>query len=434
MSPKKNIGNSSVRFDDWVKSREIMCWGTNAGASNIAYQGWRHFKEAFAPELIFRAINESPIPVKTCLDPFGGSGTTALACQFLGVFPKTIEVNPYLADLIESKLCRYNTLKLSEDFGDVVKKSYEVTPDVELLRANSPPTFYEPGVEGRWIFNYKVAERISCLLQAIFSMENELHARLFRALLGGVLVESSNVLINGKGRRYRNGWQERESLGNVLDNIFQLSVKQAISDIARYGDRLCNDYILQRGDSRELVGKVGDIDLCVFSPPYPNSFDYTDVYNIELWVMGYLSDKDSNKLLRGKTLTSHVQLHRVYEKKPSGSVLLDDCLKGLVACRADLWNKNIPEMVGAYFSDMLKVIKGVWDNLSENGTMWLVVGDSKYAGVVIRTAKILEQLLVSQGWVLLKSEAFRSMRVSAQQGGQFGLDETLVVFQKITPR
>lgn len=434
MSSSNKQEKSVVRFDDWVQSREIMCWGTNAGASSIAFQGWRHFKEAFAPELIHRAIIESPIPVRSCLDPFGGSGTTALACQFLGVLPKTIEVNPYLADLIEAKLCQYNTLRLSEDFGLLVKRSYEITPDVESLRKDAPSTFYEPGNDGRWIFNYKVAERLSCLLQAISSLTNQSHVRLFRALLGGVLVDASNVVINGKGRRYRNGWQGRVLPNNVLDNSFHLAVKRAVGDIARYGDRACNAYELQRGDSRDLVFNVDSIDLCVFSPPYPNSFDYTDVYNVELWAMGYLLGKESNRQLRSKTLTSHVQLHRNYEKKPSGSIILDECLKGLDVCRSVLWNKNIPEMIGAYFSDMLKVINGVHLSLSNNGTMWLVVGDSKYAGVIVRTAKILEQLLEPLGWTLVKSEAFRSMRVSAQQGGQYGLDETLIVFQKVTPQ
>ena len=59
-------------------------------------------------ELMARAVAESTIPVQRCLDPFGGSGTTALACQFLGTEPITIEVNPFLADLIEAKLTDYD--------------------------------------------------------------------------------------------------------------------------------------------------------------------------------------------------------------------------------------------------------------------------------------------------------------------------------------
>ena len=74
-------------FHHWINGREVVSLGTNAGAPALPFQGWRNIKEAFAPELIARALAESPVPVQRCIDPFGGSGTTGLACQFLGVHP-----------------------------------------------------------------------------------------------------------------------------------------------------------------------------------------------------------------------------------------------------------------------------------------------------------------------------------------------------------
>jgi hypothetical protein len=349
---------------------------------------------------------------------------------FLGVHPRTIEVNPYLADLIESKLCQYDPIGLSADFGRVVRLSYETLPQIECLSNNAPSTFYEPGESGRWIFNQPIAERLSCLLQAISKVDNLAHSRLFKSLLGGVLVEASNIIVNGKGRRYRSNWASRVIPNNYLDDLFQVSVKNAIGDIARHGARKYKNYSLYRGDSRILAGESGGVELCIFSPPYPNSFDYTDVYNVELWALGYLSSKESNRELRNKTLSSHVQIHRGYEKEPLDSDVLIMVMSALTKVRDKLWNKNIPEMVGGYFADLLKVIEGVKVNLSKDGTMWMVIGDSKYAGVMIPSAKILVELLVVRGWRLITVEPFRSMRVSAQQGGQYGLDETLLVMQK----
>jgi len=97
--------------------------GTNAGSVELPFQNWRRFKEAFAPELIAQAVRHSSVRVRSCLDPFGGSGTTALACQFLNVHPVTIEVNPFLADLIEAKLSKYSCDALARDFGLVVRRS-----------------------------------------------------------------------------------------------------------------------------------------------------------------------------------------------------------------------------------------------------------------------------------------------------------------------
>ena len=96
--------NACIQFSDWTGDRSISTVGTNAGAPILPFQTWRPFKEAFAPEIVERALSESAGSVRHIADPFGGSGTTALAAQFFGVRPTTIEVNPFLADLIEAKI------------------------------------------------------------------------------------------------------------------------------------------------------------------------------------------------------------------------------------------------------------------------------------------------------------------------------------------
>src|SRR5690606_28785521 len=192
----------SLAFEQWTKGREVPTLGTNAGAERLPFQGWRHFKEAFAPELVARAIKECEIPVKRCIDPFGGSGTTALACQFLGVEPVTIEVNPYLADLIEAKLGQYDTTSLLQELGQIVRTVRNINSTVHDL-SWLPPSFVEPGVKERWLFEKAVAQRIESYRLAIEQVPSALHRMFFKAILGGFIVDVSNVYINGKGRRYR---------------------------------------------------------------------------------------------------------------------------------------------------------------------------------------------------------------------------------------
>ena len=55
-----------VTFEDWTKRRVVPSIGTNAGADELPFQNWRHVKEAFAPELIARAIAHSKLSVKRC--------------------------------------------------------------------------------------------------------------------------------------------------------------------------------------------------------------------------------------------------------------------------------------------------------------------------------------------------------------------------------
>ena len=138
---------SKVTFHDWTHNRDLPSFSTNAGAQRLPFQDWRHFKESFAPELIARAVKESPIPVERCIDPFGGSGTTALACQFLGVHPVIGEVNPYLADLIEAKLTAYPSIAgLKDDLYAILQADITSAPVTARSRfAAVPVTFRRTG-------------------------------------------------------------------------------------------------------------------------------------------------------------------------------------------------------------------------------------------------------------------------------------------------
>lgn len=416
-------------FEQWTGRRELATLGTNAGSTVLPFQRWRHFKEAFAPEIVYEAVQSSPIPVNSCIDPFGGSGTTALACQFLGVEPTTIEVNPYLADLIEAKLSTYDAEQLVADLGAVLRAASHI--DVSKRLDRLPHTFVEPGVASRWLFDIDVAERILAVVAAIEGLGAPSHRRLFKVLLGGALVELSNAIVNGKGRRYRRGWASRTRTAGDVDFAFTEAASAAIGEIGRFGRRAATTYSVVRGDSRLALKGLGPFDVAVFSPPYPNSFDYTDVYNIELWMLGYMDTPEANRSLRLSTLASHVQIHRNFPAAPADSQRLADTL-GLLECQRDrLWSSHIPAMLGAYFAEMRGILDQLGKSLNSGGSIWAVVGDSKYAGVAVNVAEILSELTAPIGLQLERVETLREMRVSAQQGGQTQLAESLLVLRKL---
>lgn len=409
----------------------MFSFATNSGAQKLPFQRWHRFKEAFTPELVEKAISSCPITVERCIDPFGGSGTTGLACQFLGVHPILAEVNPYLADLIESKLAAYpSTAVLASDLQTVIELAADTTDDSLLDRFGSlPPTFIEPGHKDRWVFDEHVAKSISALLIAIESLSNPSHQILFKALLGGVLVEVSNVLVNGKGRRYRRRWSSRSIPTTRVLELFSYATTAAINDINRFSSRCVTSYEIIRGDSRSSLRDIAPCELAVFSPPYPNSFDYTDVYNLELWMLGYLTGRESNSRLRYATLSSHVQISRDFSDPPDGSIQLYEIITQLKSRRAQLWNSGIPEMIGAYFSDLMVVLKQLQSVLVDNGIAWIIVGDSRYAGIQVPVASILGDLAESQGWNCLRVDPVRTIRTSAQQGGERKLVEQVLILE-----
>ena len=198
-----------LNFEDWTRGRSLPSLGTNVGAAVLPFQSWRRFKEAFAPELIDRAIRETPGDVTHIVDPFGGSGTTALAAQFLGVFPTIIEVNPFLADLIEAKIGTIDLDQATAELRAVIEEVVSRPVPKQPRFPGAPSTFVEPGQDGRWIFSLAVAGRILAYRSAISNIADPHIQRVFRIALASALLPVSNVIVSGKGRRYRRGWCRR---------------------------------------------------------------------------------------------------------------------------------------------------------------------------------------------------------------------------------
>ena len=430
-APTVEADGAHVRFCDWTGNRSIATVGTNAGSPPLPFQRWRRFKEAFAPEIVERALRETSGAVHDISDPFGGSGTTALAAQFLGVKPTIIEVNPFLADLIEAKIATLDFDVAAAAFGGVVERVARGCAPRRPFFPGAPPTFVEPGRDGRYILSRAVARRILAYRAAIDLVHDEACRRLFRVVLASTAIPASNVVVSGKGRRYRQGWRERICDPSVVDELFLSGVLEAFHDLRRFAARQCLAYTLLRGDARTLAADIGSHDLAIFSPPYPNSFDYTDVYNVELWAMGYLRSSDENVRLRHATLRSHVQLLRDFGDHGVRSPTLTATIDALGQVRDQLWNRHIPEMISAYAGDLALVMGHLRRALRSRGRAYIVVGDSRYAGVDVPVAQILTEITHTLDYRLVALEPSRSMRSSPQQGGRHELVETLVVLERV---
>ena len=154
------------------------------------------------------------------------------------------------------------------------------------------------------------------------------------------------------------------------------------------------------------------------------------MYNVELWTCGYLRTVEDNHILRRATLRSHVQIHRPYDVPIYDSPTLEQVAVELDRARPKLWSRSIPEMVGAYFNDMGRILERLHEALVPGGRIYMVVGDSRYAGVTVPVAAVLREVASSIGFHPAGEEPFRSMRASPQQGGRPELLETLIVLQR----
>jgi hypothetical protein len=422
---------------EWFDSKSRSAQHARLGATGAAlttyqdghetaFQRWFHFKEAFSPEFVTAALGSLGYRPQHVIDPFGGSGTSAITSQLLSIDATTMEVNPFLADVIKAKVSPLTAEKLRSAAADFQAQLHNTLPDLARL-FHLPSTFIESKEKDRWIFPRDVAKRLTQYLKCIDSIQDVDVQRFFRIVLGAVLVDCSNVYVNGKGRRYRGAWKLHQPTIEKLDQCFGHQFNTSFEDVLRFESRPRSRVSVINGDARAALQLVQEpADLIVFSPPYPNSFDYTDIYNVELWVLGYFGCAADNTRLRNETLRSHVQIRRGYEGPVCASSTLARTLQSLDEQRQSLWDKDIPEMVGAYFRDLELILEQSKRLLARTGRVMMVVGDSRYANVRIEVATVLTELARSMGFGYVTTREVRQMRASAQQGGSHQLAESIV--------
>lgn len=417
VQPQSNIG-------DVASQGQALT--TNQLGKITAFQRWFNFKEAFSPKFVIGAIESLGYKPTHIIDPFGGSGTTAITAQLLGIKATTIEVNPFLADIIAAKVTPIPSNKLRQALIEMQDKVNSASTKLDRFH-NLPPTFIEAPNKTRWIFSETLANRIAQYVNFIESVTDIAIQRLLKVTLGSVLIPCSNVYINGKGRRYRRSWQSNQTTPIELDIRFRDQLQLVYEDSIRFEHRPTCETKIHNGDARIEINNIDDkADLIVFSPPYPNSFDYTDIYNVELWVLGYLESSIDNTALRKQTLRSHVQIKRNFDWPINNSPTLSESFSALEKCRENLWDKNIPEMVAAYFCDLEAILIRSRELITERGKLLIVVGDSKYANIYINVARILNELARGVGFNHIQAHEVRKMRTSAQQGGNQQLKEWIL--------
>src|SRR3954470_22525802 len=88
------------------RSNEISAPSVSAlDGTSLPRHRWYFFKEAFSPAIVGHAITETGCGTDDLVvDPFSGSGTTALEAASKGVNARGCEVNPFLAFVARAKL------------------------------------------------------------------------------------------------------------------------------------------------------------------------------------------------------------------------------------------------------------------------------------------------------------------------------------------
>ncbi|MSP12336.1 MAG: hypothetical protein EXR62_05190 [Chloroflexi bacterium] len=379
---------------------------------------WYRFKEGFSRDLVHLILGSIKDKVNVCLDPFAGSGTTALACQEIGIKCYSIEVNPFLHHISRVKLVKdYNLIgfdkaieKVKYNFKNFSGKNFD-EPIMSTITER-------PNLE-KWLFSRPVLQAILALRESTNEVE-PIYADLLIVVLASILTDIGNTIKDGKCVRYKNDWRENKFTRDDVGIIFFERAKIFRDDIQSiensYSITSDNANICLEGNALQKLKLIsGDsIDAVITSPPYLNSFDYTDVYMPELWALGFVNSYKDVRQIRNETVRSHVQVRWKRENN-----YLHDTLGSLIADVVEnpgtLWNSIIPDMIGGYFLDMQEILGELQRVLRSNGKLYLVVGTSSYNEVFIPTDLLLAEIAEDLGFDLEEIRIMRKLKQSKKK-------------------
>jgi len=253
------------------------------------------YKGKFHPQMIRALLNVLKLEAnETVLDPFIGSGTTAVEAQLLGINCIGIDVSPLC--ILQSK---------------VKTESIYVIDEIERLREEA-------------VASFKLSNRVHTLVveEPVAKGYNEFLNSIDDERVRNFYLMAKLVAISDRARR-----------GRDIVQSFIKNLEQMISSVDDY-ERAARELNLQlgnvdirEGDARRLPLKDESIQGVMTSPPYSIALDYVANDAHAFKAMGYDLDKMRDEFIgvrgRGETrmklynedmTKSFREMHRVLDK------------------------------------------------------------------------------------------------------------------------
>ena len=373
--------------------------------SELPRHRWYRFKEGFSAGLVAAFTSEYlPKHNGRLLDPFLGSGTTAVEGARLGHAVDGIETNPFMTFMSKVKTRNYTR---STDLEAAALQCLRRKKRRAEFALPKDSTLVERKGLKKWLLNDAVGTRFEQLRTAIADYSSAPVRNLLLFALLSSIEDAANARKDGKCWRYKKNWQSLNLNAEALDEAFAKLVLQYAEDISSC-PRLPGRTRVVQGDARKDLGRVGSpdelYDGLLTSPPYLNSFDYTDIYRPELLLLKAARNSAELREIRFTTLRSHVQVAWA----PSRALAIPLLRRKIEAIESvGSWCGRIPEMINAYFVDLDRVIEQCSKRLKVGATAGFVVADSAYCGIVIPVDLILSKILKRRGFVTKKTTLFR---------------------------
>lgn len=368
--------------------------------------GWLRLTPAYSVHLVSDVLSSYEPDNLTVLDPFCGTGTTALVCAERGIACDTTDINPFLIWLTKAKTARYSSAEIGR-FSDAARR-------VAAAMHGKGPEWHPPlhQIEKWW-----PSEVLSALGRGAVAIKTiDAHARdpgvldLLRIAFCRAVIETSNASFGHQSMSLRKDddrlrlFGEENPVHDAWDGSVRLVATSAASAVeAEARALLC--------DARRLTGTLprNRYGLVITSPPYPNRMSYIRELRPYMYWLGYLSNgRDAAELdwqAIGGTwgvATSRVAKWEPEEDRPIPFEGFELILQGIASS-----SPLLSRYVHKYFYDMVEHCAELLAVVKPGGAIHYIVGNSKFYDVMLPVEAIYASLFAAAGFEHVSIEAVR---------------------------
>ena len=407
-----------------VVIREARLQATFRGGMKEPLHGWYPYLEGYSPQFVEDILKEFMPDARRILDPFAGVGTTPLTATKLGREAFYCELNPLLQTLTEAKSTALAleasarsqiALGIEEIARDIEAKVLRCDPSAQLERA------YARTFGGSQFFEedaFREVLRMRTFVDALYAAAAREARFVELAALSG-LIPASRLIRRGD-LRFKTGKELVKPTPRFVTAARDY-LKRFAHDLRRT-ERIPREPTLVCEDARRLAGLPHlAIEGLISSPPYLNGTNYFRNTKVELWFLRALHDESDLSAFRAKAVTAGINDVTVAKLEAGQVPEAVDLIRRL---ESRAYDRRIPQMVAAYFSDMAEVLSAITFHLTEHARVALDIGDSCYGGVHVPTHRIVAQLAGGVGLALEREIVLR--RRTSRDGTP--LSQVLLVF------
>ena len=369
--------------------------------------GWLRLTPAYSlhlvEELVARCGNAGVV-----LDPFCGTGTTALVCAQAGILCHTVDINPFLVWLTNAKCAAYG--------ADDIEPSRAML--AEALGSLDSPNHSQPWTPpikdiGKW-WEPETLQLLAQVFERIASASLSEPARdLLRVVFCRAAIDLASVSFGHQSMSFKKV-QALPALFPVsaaerLRATFQRVAAEVLRSAGEPVMAGCGQAFL--GDSRQLerVLPPARYTAVITSPPYPNRISYIRELRPYMYWLGYLQSGSQAGELDWQAIggTWGCATSKLMSWVPDRHIQVPCAGFDEITARIAQQSQVLSLYVTKYFEDTVRHIRSLKNVLAPLAQVHYIVGNSKFYDVILPTEELYAAIFESEGFQDVHIETIR---------------------------